>query len=78
MGAACPYVRPGTGTTASVVTSLSGDARKAIVAAISSGFGHAAWSAFGMAARLAGVSMIDGATLRANKVGARKAGPMRD
>ncbi len=32
-----------------------------MVAAIWSGFGHAAWSAFGIAARLAGVSMIDGA-----------------
>jgi hypothetical protein len=35
-------VRPGTGTTAPVVTLFSGDARKAMVAAISSGFGHAA------------------------------------
>ena len=32
-----------------------------MVAAISSGFGHAPWSAFGIAARFAGVSMIDGA-----------------
>ena len=32
-----------------------------MVAAISSGLGQAAWSAFGIAARLAGVSMIDGA-----------------
>src|SRR5882757_7594885 len=43
------------------VTLLSGDARKVIVAATSSTFGHAAWSAFGMAARFAGVSMIEGA-----------------
>src|SRR5579859_273068 len=55
-------VRPETGTIAPVVTLLSGEARKAIVAAISSGLGQAAWSALGMAARLAGVSMIDGAT----------------
>lgn len=32
-----------------------------MMAAIWSGFGQAAWSAFGIAARLAGVSMIDGA-----------------
>ena len=33
-----------------------------MVAAISAGFGHRAWSAPGMAARLAAVSMIDGTT----------------
>src|ERR1019366_10567338 len=52
-------VRPGTGTTAPVVTRFAGEARKAIVAAISSGLGQASWSAVGIAARLAGVSMIE-------------------
>jgi hypothetical protein len=39
--AAARQVRPGTGTTPPVVTLLSGDARKTMVAAMSSGFGHA-------------------------------------
>src|SRR5205807_1006123 len=54
--------RPYTGMTPPRATRLSGEARKAMVAATSSTFGHAAWSAFGMAARFAAVSMIDGAT----------------
>src|ERR1043165_8562392 len=33
-----------------------------MASAISAGFGHAAWSALGIAARLAGVSMIEGST----------------
>ena len=36
------YVRPDTGTAAPVVTRLSGEARNAMVWAISSGFGQAA------------------------------------
>jgi hypothetical protein len=44
------------------VTRFSGEAKKAIVAATSSTFGHCVKSAPDMAARLAGVSMIDGAT----------------
>ena len=44
------------------VTALSGEARNRIVAATSSTFGQAAKSAFGMALRFAGVSMIEGAT----------------
>src|SRR5581483_6803446 len=57
-----PHDFPYTGTTAPRVTLLSGDARKRIVAATSSTLGQAATSAFGIAARLAGVSMIEGAT----------------
>src|SRR5215475_8732942 len=56
------HVRPYTGTTAPRVTLLAGDARNRIVCATSSTLGHAAWSAFGIAWRLAGVSRIDGAT----------------
>ena len=44
------------------VTRLSGEARKAIVVTTSSTFGQASKFAFGIALRLAGVSMIDGAT----------------
>jgi hypothetical protein len=44
-----PYAFPYTGTTAPRVTRLSGDARNRIVAATSSTFGQAAWSALGMA-----------------------------
>src|SRR6516164_11171524 len=44
------------------VTLLSGEARNTMVDATSSTLGQAAKSAFGMAARLAGVSMIEGAT----------------
>lgn len=44
-----PYAFPYTGTTAPRVTRLSGDARNRIVAATSSTFGQAAWSALGIA-----------------------------
>ncbi len=44
------------------MTRLSGEARNAIVAATSSTFGQPRRSAFGIDLRLAGVSMIDGAT----------------
>src|SRR5262249_34511572 len=54
----CPY----TGTSAPRVTRLSGEARKAIVAATSSSLGHFAKSAAGIALRLARVSMIEGTT----------------
>ena len=53
---------PYTGTMAPRVTRLSGEARNRIVAATSSTFGQASKSAFGIALRLAGVSMIEGAT----------------
>src|SRR5262245_12493594 len=56
------YDFPYTGTTPPRVTRLSGEARNRMLAAPSSTFGHAAWSALGMAWRLAGVSIIDGAT----------------
>ena len=56
------HALPYTGTTAPRVTALSGEARNRIVAATSSTFGQASKSAFGIAARLAGVSMIEGAT----------------
>src|SRR5215475_13364553 len=48
------------------VTRLSGEARKAIVAATSSTFGQASKFAFGIALRLAGVSIIEGATAFTN------------
>src|SRR5262249_60276293 len=51
-----------TGTIAPRVMWFSGEARKAIVAATSSTFGQAEKSAFGIALRLAAVSMIEGAT----------------
>src|SRR5580700_7013798 len=47
--------RPYTGTMPPRVTRFSGEARNTIVAATSSTLGQAAKSAFGMAARLAGV-----------------------
>ena len=53
---------PYTGTMAPRVTAFSGEARNRIVAATSSTFGQAAKSAFGIALRFAGVSMIEGAT----------------
>ena len=53
---------PYTGTIAPRVTLFSGEARNRIVAATSSTFGQAAWSAFGMASRFTRVSMIEGAT----------------
>src|SRR5215470_10853335 len=53
---------PYTGTTPPRVTLFSGEARKAIVAATSSTLGQAAKSAFGMAARFAAVSRMEGAT----------------
>src|SRR5579872_3506352 len=56
------YDLPYTGTTAPRVTLFSGEARKRIVAATSSTFGQRSKLAFGMALRLAGVSMIEGAT----------------
>src|ERR1700723_2603152 len=56
------YTFPYAGTTAPRVTAFCGEARKTIVAATSSTFGHASKSALGIELRLAGVSMIDGAT----------------
>src|SRR5262249_6409591 len=60
------YDRPYTGTTAPRVTLFSGEARNRIVAATSSTLGQAPKSAFGMLARLAGVSMIEGTTALTN------------
>jgi hypothetical protein len=54
--------RPYTGTMPPRVTRFSGEARNTIVAATSSTLGQAAKSAFGMAARLAAVSVIEGTT----------------
>src|SRR6516162_2212573 len=53
---------PKTGTTPPRPTLFSGEARKRIVAATSSTFGHASKFALGMALRLVGVSMTEGAT----------------
>ena len=61
------YARPYTGTTAPRVTRFSGEARNMMVAATSSTFGQEAWSAFGIARRLAAVSMVEGATDRSKR-----------
>src|SRR6476660_6363749 len=53
---------PKAGTTPPRVTLFSGEARKRIVAATSSTLGQASKLALGMARRLVGVSMMEGAT----------------
>src|SRR3974390_2453654 len=53
---------PKTGTTPPRLTLFSGEARKRIVAATSSTLGQASKLALGMARRLVGGSMIEGAT----------------
>src|SRR5271165_177938 len=62
LGVHAPQTRPLTGTSAPVTALAASLARNRITSASSCGVTHFAKSAFGMLARLAGVSMVEGST----------------
>src|ERR1043165_2963177 len=68
------YAWPNTGTRVPVVSEFCSEAKKPMVSAISAGFGHLVWSAFGIDLRLAGVSIVDGSTALIRIPSARSSG----